>query len=697
MEILQEQFNAFIDIYNKVEPSIKKTDSLEEKYSILKIPKGRFLSINEIENYLIEQVKELFTNKEIYNLVIHISDFNKLKQAFVYKCILEKTRKYCKYIDLLDTISGMLGHEIKLVPNCTESVWENVVRSAKNYLVISNSFCQLQRESYSKEINLGKSALYLKDLGCEVSIEDCSIILNEKKIAIKQITQRIKNIGGERFLKLLFSKLLYVKEFDRYLFLKQGNQPLRSKIEIEIPYAYLFNLGLQYIDSKGNPSTNFTNEFKELVEVAKHLCFVLYPVQSYSFWENIFHKTRNSLEYFRDQIIKGSLFEIPQCQASFAYQIWLHILNELNPDEFEKKIGYTVSDYKKVVQYILSQSKNTDSYTFYQNDLAKNIEINHNSLTLILDDLGQISKDINLGYLDPLDYSYITFWTKPLIRDKRGKYILLPKPITSFAFYEALVASLRKAKFREIDTTIGIYIEDYIKKELNKVGIKYSSGKYNDSIIGDGEADVIIETSKGIILIECKKKSLTRAAKSGNYYPIILDLAGSILDSQLQCTRSELVIRNNGQINIHDEVLGLATIRWDNRTIERVTFTFTDYGVLHDRIILNQILEELSSRSFNIVADESIDRKEFEKMQKKIDKISDTQKTLVSYINELGDRQPFFNTWFFNIHQFLFLINQCHNNEEFYDKMKEFKYVTMGSFDLYQEYFMRNLAHLYFK
>jgi len=45
----------------------------------------------------------------------------------------------------------------------------------------------------------------------------------------------------------------------------------------------------------------------------------------------------------------------------------------------------------------------------------------------------------------------------------------------------------------------------------------------------------------------------------------------------------------------------------------------------------------------------------------------------------------------------LFLIDQASDNDDFYAKMEDSKFVTMGSFDFYQEYFMKNLLYFYSK
>ena len=57
----------------------------------------------------------------------------------------------------------------------------------------------------------------------------------------------------------------------------------------------------------------------------------------------------------------------------------------------------------------------------------------------------------------------------------------------------------------------------------------------------------------------------------------------------------------------------------------------------------------------------------------------------------LGDNHPFFNSWFLNLEQFIFVINLSNSNDDFYEKLKDWKYVTFGCQDFYLEYYIKHL------
>ncbi len=218
--------NDFIAICDKTKPSINKTDDLKTIYSTLGIPIEKNFSIHEIEDYLSKNIKELIIKEQETDDSIKIIALHKIKQGLVYKGIIERNRRCYNYVDIISTLIGILGHDTRFVLNISSPIWSDVIFNLKNYLVISTAYCQLRKESNIKEINIAKSALYLKEFGCDIKFKDCAIYVENKEKVINEISRNIKNIGGEKFLKYLYLKLLFVKEFDRFLIIKQGNEPI---------------------------------------------------------------------------------------------------------------------------------------------------------------------------------------------------------------------------------------------------------------------------------------------------------------------------------------------------------------------------------------------------------------------------------------------------------------------------------------
>ena len=243
---------------------------------------------------------------------------------------------------------------------------------------------------------------------------------------------------------------------------------------------------------------------------------------------------------------------------------------------------------------------------------------------------------------------------------------------------------------KNIDSTVGSIIENFIKYKLDEHNISSSCGKYT-SLQEEGECDTVIESKDGIVLIESKKKSLTRKSKSGEDFQIIIDIANSVLDSQLQCMRTESILKSEGYIDLNDGKIS-SRLNWNQRTIENVTLTFTNFGAIQDREMTKQTLYELCKHYFTVSFDNTeLDKKTLNDITKKLDKLKEKQNQLIKYYTSLGDNHPFFNSWFLNLEQFIFVINLSNSNDDFYEKLKDWKYVTFGCQDFYLEYYIKHL------
>jgi hypothetical protein len=116
-------------------------------------------------------------------------------------------------------------------------------------------------------------------------------------------------------------------------------------------------------------------------------------------------------------------------------------------------------------------------------------------------------------------------------------------------YFEALSSPLRqkfKSQKKDLDNELGRQLELYLQKKFTGQSISFVTGNYEVDGI-HGECDFLIETQKAIVLIEFKKKVLTRKSKSGNDIHILLDLSDSILSAQLQAGRTEIIFREKRQ------------------------------------------------------------------------------------------------------------------------------------------------------
>lgn len=241
---------------------------------------------------------------------------------------------------------------------------------------------------------------------------------------------------------------------------------------------------------------------------------------------------------------------------------------------------------------------------------------------------------------------------------------------------------------KNIDAEVGKMIEVIINEKLDEKGITHCSGKYSPPL--DSEADLVVEASKGIMLFEMKKKSLTRKAKAGNGFKVVADLLGSLIDSQAQCFRTSHLLNQQGFVDLDDNGK-VSKVEKNGRESECITVCLGAFGPLQDRLLIKSIMEETCKHQLQAGYDG--DDKQTIKDVNKFNR--DMQKWLPFLIEEMknGDskKNPFFNSWFLDLEQLMALVRDANSNDELLERLRETKYITGGSYSFYRE---RNLAKM---
>ena len=293
---------------------------------------------------------------------------------------------------------------------------------------------------------------------------------------------------------------------------------------------------------------------------------------------------------------------------------------------------------------------------------------------------------LNNGFRTPLDEEKENAANKPLIK-ANGKIYALPVTIGSWGWFEALMMVVRNQEKednqKDIDKEVGKLIEIFINEKLAEKGITHCSGTYLPP--EEGEADLVVEATKGIMLFEMKKKSLTRKAKSGDTFKIMADLLGSLIDSQAQCFRTSHILIKDGHVDLDDGKGNVTRVEKQNRTAECISVCLGAFGPLQDRMLIKSIMDEMCNKQMTAEYDGT--DKQTIKDVKKFNK--DLQKWL-TYLNEErvnGDSKTnsFFNSWFLDLEQLMIIIKEANSNDELLARLKETKCVTMGSYNFYRE------------
>lgn len=594
------------------------------------------------------------------------------------------------YFQIVKTIHSHLGGDVKRIISFDNPRWAEVLSACKELEYRGDSFVYENDKVHSR----AKAAARLVKQGINVSIQENDLTVDRMDEAFEKVRTGVRKIGGVLFIQKLLC-LPYNNSLGRFLILDRGNQPniLDSKINLT-PYNYLFNLALANLDARPANGINAEDIYKKTVKLATDLCFVLYPVQAFGqVWEDVFHRGKTPIEYLSSLIYKESIYNLSQRSAWFTLDFCDFLANSFNDIGIKWSRGYSLCDYLKVLKCVLSTHTVNNQILPVDEALIRQ-ETGVSEVGAILEDACWNVSDLDNGFLLPIDTEKINHHFKPLVK-KSSRYYSLPATTNSWGWYEVLLSNYRNDKV-DIDQIVGELFEKYITKRFEEYGVVSVGGEYiSKDGQTEGEADRLVEAEKNIMLFELKKKSLSQKAKSGFDFSVLMDVAGSLVESQHQCYRTSATLRNDGLIELVDKDNKRYTILWDNRSFEHITLTIQNFGPIQDRVLVKPVLEELMRYEFKMdEVDEALltkeEKKQLKSLKKSFLKFTNAkdalfQDALVS--NECSN--PFFNSWFLDAEQLMVLLRNRNSNEELFDAFQRMKYVSMGTYDFYTELFFR--------
>ena len=582
--------------------------------------------------------------------IILYKDFQRLGKGLLREQLLDGVDNQ-RYIDVVEIIHNHLGWNQKAVKGFSDACWQDVIAACSEEMPLQ----RMDLEEYDKEHRRAAAAKELREFGVKIKIENCDYVTENDDMVYDALTNWIREAGGRRFLNMLLSQMEYLELEGRFLTDMNGNMPNPKDVTIVKPYNYLVNLALANINADGGSYSEAAKAFGKAIKLATNYCFLKYPVQNCgNVWEDLFHRDRDTVEFFRDLVYKESIFGLTQHSVWFTRMFCERVLMYMHDTGRVLGNGYTFDEYERLMNYVLSVATGDDV--------------------------------LNNGFRTPLDEEKENAANKPLIKTN-GKIYAMPATIGSWGWFEALLTVVRNQekddKQKDIDKEVGKLIEYYINEKLDEKGITHCCGDYIPP--AEGEADLVVESTKGIMLFEMKKKSLTRKAKSGDTFKIMADLLGSLIDSQAQCFRTSHILIKDGHVDLDDGKGNMTRVEKQNRTAACISVCLGAFGPLQDRMLIKCIMDEMCNKS--MTAEYEGTDKQTIKDVKKFNK--DLQKWL-TYLNEErvnGDSKtnPFFNSWFLDFEQLMLIVKESNSNDELLARLLETKYVTTGAYNFYRE------------
>lgn len=612
--------------------------------------------------------------------IILYKDFQRMGKGLLREQLLNGVNNQC-YIDIVEIVHNHLGWNQKDIKGVSDACWKDVVAACSEEMPLPQTDWL---KEYDKEHRLAAAAKRLREFGLQIKIENCDYVTENDDIVFDALTKWIREAGGRRFLNMLLSQMEYLEPEGIFLTDMNGNTPNPKDVIIVKPYNYLVNLALANIKADGGSNSEATKAFEKAINLATDYCLLKYPVQNFgNTWDDLFHRDRDTVEFFRDLVYKESIFGLTQHSVWFTKMFCERVLKYMQDTKRKVDRKYSFEDYGRLMNYVLSVADAVKCVELRKNKL-NNLGIK--AIEQLINDVATDDDILNKGFRTPLDEEKENAVNKPLIK-VNGKIYALPATIGSWGWFEALMTVVRNQEKednqKDIDKEVGKLIEDYIKEKLDEKGITHCSGTYPPP--EKGEADLVVEATKGIMLFEMKKKSLTRKAKSGNEFKIVADLLGSLIDSQAQCFRTSHLMIKDRYVDLDDGNGNVTRVEKQGRTAECISICLGAFGPLQDRMLIKSIMDEMCNNPLTAEY-EGTDKqtiKDVKKFNKDIQKW--TPFLIEERINGDSKRNPFFNSWFLDFEQLMLIVKESNSNDELLARLRETKYVTTGSYNFYRE------------
>ena len=680
-------FEIWIDLVNEVEPKINANDDFPEIYKKLEIESenGGYSRMSITKN-IYNSIKEFLSDTNEKDLM-PFEDFGFIGKSLVHKSVFEQNYQTDPIV-IYKTVRDAMDKSLSTLPSLKNlEIWKKVLSLAKDLNVISNTHklnVDQFREDYPRHYDEAEAALELSKKGVVFKLTDRGLSLLEgEKIILTEISNLIKSIGSKELAIFLTNEANYNKKMKRYSTLREYSI-LPHKTERAIPYGFLINYIAKYLGEKNDTSLILSTEIENLLYLSKLFVQAVYQSQPYSIWDTEFAKGNGVIELMKDISMFDTLYCFTQMNPLHSLEITEGLLKWIRGTEHEISLGYTVDEFLKVYSYVLNDTHEKGYFEFDSTMVLQNTDdLNSDTIDKILDDTSHKINEANSDYDYPGDYSSVDYHFKPITEINNNKFAILDRQLSAISLFDAFAFKLRNLKVKNLESEIGNAIEKFLYSKLYSKGISYCTGDYKVDGVA-GEADLIIESENKIVLVEFKKKVLTRDAKSGEDVSLIKDLAKSLLASSTQCLRTEFFLRKNGQLEL-ETANGTLMLQHNDREIERVSLTHMDFGGFQDRTIIIQLLSAFYFNSFHPYSTEESVKKEFAKL----DELQEVFRDYVNKISSLNDEfksHPFFNSWFISISQLLTVIEDSSDNNSFVENFCSIKHLSTKRLDFYFEY-----------
>jgi len=671
-------------------PGVLWPGDIRSQYELLGIPASLSYSGAVVGDKLYDQIRKA--------LRVDIKDKDKVSYLFVnhlinelcYRQILEAEPAE-EEIGILKSIKYSLQHEVMYLPPITDSEkWRKAITVAKQCLAHSpNSYKYAYddlRMEMPRPFDVAMAVKELIGFGCRYECYAGKLRITQGlEQVVSKLEKLIAQFGASEWIDYIFDDLEkkghYSTHYERYHIFRQGNWRLEDQFG-QIPYGYLFFLSLNILPGK-RPKYIKMPDPNLIYDLAATLVQGAYDVQPYFGMEYMVTKGMSFLDMCQEIVIWDSIFAFHQTRLNETVELNRQLLACISEQEFMTAMGFSQDLFFKVCTEICATTfRRKSMVAIYVSKITASLGSEFKKEIISILQVLSHQQGFNAGYLLPVDVEKNNYLQKPLLQVGETKFILPCPSVGAPTFFEAAASMLRKS-VKQFDNRIGLQTENYLVQRLLHKGLKVAAGKYQMGHL-HGECDLLLETKEAIVLIECKKKPLTRKSKSGTTVNLILDLADSLLSASLQNGRTEIFLRQKGSLVLTDKNNTVKEVHLNGREICSISLTLLDYGGLHDPVVSKKVLEALVGYS---VSTENVSpgiKAKFDNLEKNRQRWN-AQYHQLAALQPRFEHSPFYDSMFMSLAQFIEVLDESRDAASFYTSLRLNKNLNRGTLDWYKE------------
>jgi len=243
--------------------------------------------------------------------------------------------------------------------------------------------------------------------------------------------------------------------------------------------------------------------------------------------------------------VEGMLFLIKRILSSFS-------------DKIEEEYNLSADDLYKLIKKLTDSSMRdfaSGNLSVIDLDMFSSKEVE------VIDKM-TANGSLNADYVLPLQWNKVNDDSEWIIKE-RDNYLLLPSMLSMLGIYDKIGAALNWQDF-------GSQIEQAV---LDLFGSIYGLNVYSGKYLFEGEVDecdAVVIGTKYALIIESKRKGITRAARAGSKADVIKDVAESYFSSQHQAYRMiRAIVESDGIIGFYPSECDISEKAGENKQYDQ--------------------------------------------------------------------------------------------------------------------------------